>query len=88
MKTRDVVSHDHAVAHLKFGAPGFHHLAGNLVAQNNRVFQRLKPDLMNIRKTDSTGRHLQEEIALSKRGPGNLLNARLMFLRNERFHRA
>ncbi len=64
LKTGHVVSHDHTIPDVKSCTLRLHHTAGHLVAQNNRVFQRLKTNLVNIRKTNSTGRDLQEKIAL------------------------
>jgi hypothetical protein len=87
-ETGNVVGHDHSIACLKFAhiTPDLDHLTGNLVAQDHGLFQLLKSDLVNIRKTNPTRLDLKQEIPLPKRRPGDLLNAGLMVLRNERFH--
>src|SRR5438270_12519867 len=66
-ETRNVVSYDDAIVDVELPAARFHHPPRHLVAQNNRVLQRLKPDLMNIGKTDSAGHNLQEDLPLANR---------------------
>ena len=60
-ETRNVVGHGYSIAYLKFAhiTPGLDHLTGNLVTQDHGLVQLLKPDLVNIRKTNSTGPDLK-----------------------------
>ena len=60
-ETRNVVGHDYSIADLEFAhiTPGLDHLTGNLVTQNHGLVQLLKPDLVNIRKANSTGPDLK-----------------------------
>jgi hypothetical protein len=87
-ETGDVVGHDHSIANLEFAhvTPDLDHSARNLVTQDRRLFQPLKADLVDIRKTNPTGLDLEQQIPLLKRRSGYLLNSRLMVLRNEGFH--
>ena len=54
-ETGNVVGHDHSIANLEFTyiTPNLDHLARNFVTQDRGLFQLLKADLVNIRKTNS-----------------------------------
>jgi hypothetical protein len=88
-KTRNVVSHDYSIADLELGhiTPCLDHFTGNFVAQNHRLIQLLKSDLVNIRETNPAGLDLKQQIPLLKRWSGNFLDSRLMVLGNDGFHR-
>ena len=84
-----MVGHDYSITDLELThiAPDLDHLAGNLMTQNYGLFQLLKPDLVNIRKTNPTGLDPKQQISRLRRRPGDLLESRLMVLRNDGFHR-
>jgi len=87
-ETRNVVGHGYSIAYLKFAhiTPGLDHLTGNLVTQDCGLFQLLKSDLVNIRKTNPASLDLKQQVSLLKRRPGDLLDLGLMVLRNDGFH--
>ena len=84
-----MVGHGYSIANLELThiTPDLDHLAGNLVPQNRGLFQLLKPDLVNIRKTNPAGPNQKQQVPLLKRRSGDLLDSRLLVLRDEGFHR-
>jgi hypothetical protein len=86
LPTGNVMSYDDAIARLKFVTPRFDDMASYFMTQHDRFFQRLKTDLVHVRKADSAGRNLQKNLPIPKRWSRNFLNSRLMFLRNNGLH--
>ncbi len=72
-----MVGHHHTIADLELPhiVSDLDHLAGNLMTQNYGLFQLLKPDLVNIRKTNPTGIDLKQQISGLKRRPRDLLES-------------
>src|SRR5215469_4844541 len=84
--TRNLPRYDHAIAPMKLRRLRFHHAASHFMTQDNRLLQRLKTNLMHIRKTNSAGCDLEKKLALPKRRPGNLLHAEFAISRHQRLH--
>jgi hypothetical protein len=88
-ETRNVVGHHYSIANLEPTriTPDLCYLASDLVTQDHGLVQLLKPDLVNIRKTNPTGLDLEQQVPVLKRRSWDLLDSRLLILRNDGFHR-
>ena len=56
-----MVGYDYSITELEFAhvTPGFDDFTDDLVTENRGLFQLLKPDLVNIRKTNPAGLDLK-----------------------------
>ena len=63
-----MVGYDDSIADLEFAhiTPSLDDFAGDLVTENRWLLQLLKPDLMNIRKTNPTSLDLKQQVPFVK----------------------